>query len=91
MKYAELGATGWKVSRACLGTMTWGSQNSEAEGHAQLNYALERGINMDVPIAVAIAISTIITIMIEYDPVFAAKIVANKMATGIDSFSLLAA
>lgn len=45
MEYCELGTTGWKVSRACLGTMTWGSQNSEAEGHAQLNYALERGIN----------------------------------------------
>ncbi len=45
VKYTELGTTGWKVSRACLGTMTWGSQNSEAEGHAQLDYALERGIN----------------------------------------------
>jgi len=45
VKYSELGTTGWKVSRACLGTMTWGSQNSEAEGHAQLNYACERGIN----------------------------------------------
>ncbi len=45
MKYSDLGTTGWKVSRVCLGTMTWGSQNSEAEGHTQLDYALERGIN----------------------------------------------
>ncbi len=45
MEYCELGTTGWNVSRACLGTMTWGSQNTEAEGHGQLDYALERGIN----------------------------------------------
>ncbi len=45
MKYTELGTTGWKVSRVCLGTMTWGSQNDEKQGHAQLDYALERGIN----------------------------------------------
>jgi aryl-alcohol dehydrogenase-like predicted oxidoreductase len=32
------------VSRCCLGTMTWGSQNSEAEAHAQMDYALERGV-----------------------------------------------
>jgi len=45
VKYSELGTSGWKVSRACLGTMTWGSQNTEAEGHVQLDYALQRGIN----------------------------------------------
>ena len=45
MQYSELGRTGVRVSRACLGTMTWGQQNSEAEGHAQMELALERGIN----------------------------------------------
>ena len=45
MEYRELGRTGTKVSALCLGTMTWGEQNSEAEGHAQMDYALARGIN----------------------------------------------
>jgi aryl-alcohol dehydrogenase-like predicted oxidoreductase len=45
MQYSELGRTGLMVSRACLGTMTWGEQNTEAEGHAQMDFALERGIN----------------------------------------------
>lgn len=45
MKYSPLGNTGLSVSRVCLGTMTWGQQNSEAEGHAQMDYAIERGIN----------------------------------------------
>ncbi|MGF1462394.1 MAG: aldo/keto reductase [Maricaulaceae bacterium] len=45
MKYSELGRTGLKVSRCCLGTMTWGEQNTEAEGHAQMDYALDRGVN----------------------------------------------
>ena len=45
MDYAELGRTGLKVSRICLGTMTWGDQNTEAEGHAQMDYALERGVS----------------------------------------------
>ena len=45
MDYSELGRTGVRVSRCCLGTMTWGSQNSEAEAHAQMDYALERGVN----------------------------------------------
>jgi len=45
VEYTELGTTGWKVSRCCLGTMTWGSQNTEAEGHAQLDYAMGRGVN----------------------------------------------
>lgn len=43
--YRPLGTTGIKVSAIALGTMTWGSQNSEAEAHAQIDYALERGIN----------------------------------------------
>lgn len=46
MEYRELGSTGVKVSRLCLGTMTFGQQNTEAEGHAQMDYAFERGINM---------------------------------------------
>lgn len=36
---------GQSVSKICLGTMTWGQQNTEAEAHAQIDYALERGIN----------------------------------------------
>ncbi|MCE3288578.1 MAG: aldo/keto reductase [Caulobacter sp.] len=45
MQYSTLGLTGISVSRCCLGTMTWGSQNSEAEAHEQMDYALERGVN----------------------------------------------
>ncbi|MFT8676192.1 MAG: aldo/keto reductase [Acetobacter sp.] len=45
MKQRELGRTGLLVSEICLGTMTFGQQNTEAEGHAQLDLALERGIN----------------------------------------------
>lgn len=46
MDYRELGRTGVKVSELTLGTMTYGEQNTEAEGHAQMDYALERGINL---------------------------------------------
>jgi aryl-alcohol dehydrogenase-like predicted oxidoreductase len=35
-----------EVSKICLGTMTWGQQNTEAEAHEQISYALDRGINM---------------------------------------------
>lgn len=45
MEFRRLGRTDISVSLICLGTMTWGQQNSEAEAHAQLDYALERGIN----------------------------------------------
>lgn len=45
MKYSELGRTGIRVSRVCLGSMTWGDQNSEEEGHRQLDLALDYGIN----------------------------------------------
>ena len=45
MKYRKLGRTGLDVSAICLGTMTWGSQNSEAEGHEQMDYAVGEGIN----------------------------------------------
>ena len=37
---------GKEVSKICLGTMTWGQQNTEAEAHEQISYALDRGINM---------------------------------------------
>lgn len=46
MEYRELGRTGVKVSAITLGTMTFGEQNTEADGHAQMDYALERGINL---------------------------------------------
>jgi aryl-alcohol dehydrogenase-like predicted oxidoreductase len=45
MRRVELGKTGLQVSSICLGTMTFGEQNTEAEAHSQLDYALERGIN----------------------------------------------
>ncbi|MCX5514471.1 aldo/keto reductase [Kaistia algarum] len=45
MKYRPLGRTDLAVSEICLGTMTWGQQNTEAEGHQQMDYALDRGIN----------------------------------------------
>jgi len=45
MKFKKLGATDLEVSLICLGTMTWGQQNSEADGFAQMNYALEQGVN----------------------------------------------
>lgn len=45
MKYTNLPNTEIKVSRICLGTMTWGEQNTEADGHEQLDFALERGVN----------------------------------------------
>ncbi len=45
MKYTRLPHTNIKVSKICLGTMTWGRQNTEAEGHEQMDYALEQGIN----------------------------------------------
>jgi aryl-alcohol dehydrogenase-like predicted oxidoreductase len=46
MEYRELGRTGVKVSALTLGTMTFGQQNTEAEGHAQMDYAVDRGINI---------------------------------------------
>lgn len=45
MQRRKLGRTGLDVSLICLGTMTWGQQNTEAEGHAQMDYALERGVD----------------------------------------------
>lgn len=45
MKYTFLPNTEIKVSKICLGTMTFGEQNTEADAHEQLNYALENGVN----------------------------------------------
>ena len=45
MKYKKLGNTDLDVSLICLGTMTWGQQNTEEEGHEQMDYAIDRGVN----------------------------------------------
>ena len=45
MEKRQLGRTDLQVSKICLGTMTWGEQNTEAEGHEQMDYAVEHGIN----------------------------------------------
>ncbi len=45
MQYTNLGLTDLRISKICLGTMTFGEQNTEVEGHAQIDYALEQGIN----------------------------------------------
>ena len=46
MEYRRLGTTDIKVSNICLGTMTWGQQNSQAEGWAQMDRALDAGVNI---------------------------------------------
>lgn len=45
MEYRSLGRTGIKVSLICLGTMTWGVQNTEPDGHEQMDYAVDNGVN----------------------------------------------
>jgi aryl-alcohol dehydrogenase-like predicted oxidoreductase len=45
MNYTTLPHSTLKVSTICLGTMTFGNQNTEDEAHSQLDYAIERGIN----------------------------------------------
>ena len=45
MEYRKLGRTDIDVSLICLGTMTWGNQNTEAQGHEQMDYAVSKGIN----------------------------------------------
>ena len=45
MKYTTLSNTTIKVSKICLGTMTFGEQNTEIEAHEQLNYAAKKGVN----------------------------------------------
>ncbi len=45
MNYRKLGTTDIKVSTICLGTMTWGEQNTQNEGFEQMDYALDQGVN----------------------------------------------
>ena len=45
MNYKKLGNTDIKVSSICLGTMTWGEQNTQDEGFEQMDYALDQGVN----------------------------------------------
>jgi len=45
MKYTTLPNTEIKISKICLGTMTFGQQNTEADGHSQMDYALDHGVN----------------------------------------------
>ena len=45
MNFNKLGNTNLKVSTICLGTMTWGEQNSQEEAFEQMNYALDQGVN----------------------------------------------
>ncbi len=45
MQYTTLPQTTIKVSKICLGTMTWGNQNTQEEGFQQMDYALENGVN----------------------------------------------
>lgn len=45
MKYRRLGRTELDVSLICLGSMNWGSSNTQAEGHQQMDYALDQGVN----------------------------------------------
>ena len=45
MEYRKLGRSDIDVSLICLGTMTWGEQNTEADAHDQLDYALDHEVN----------------------------------------------
>ena len=45
MNYKKLGNTDLDISTICLGTMTWGEQNTQSEGFEQMDYALEQGVN----------------------------------------------
>ncbi len=45
MNYKKLGSTNVDVSTICLGTMTWGEQNSKADGFEQMDYAIDNGVN----------------------------------------------
>lgn len=45
MQYRQLGDSDIRVSEICLGSMTWGTQNTQTEGHAQIDYALDHGVN----------------------------------------------
>lgn len=45
MKYSKLGSSNVDVSRVCLGSMTWGTQNSQQDANEQIDYALAQGVN----------------------------------------------
>jgi len=45
MRYRKLGSSDLNVSEVCLGTMTWGEQNTQADADAQIEYALDQGVN----------------------------------------------
>lgn len=45
MELRQLGRSDVKVSKICLGTMTWGEQNTEAEAHEQMDFAIDQGVN----------------------------------------------
>ena len=45
MNYKKLGNTNLDVSTICLGTMTWGEQNTQKEGFEQMDYAIDQGVN----------------------------------------------
>ena len=45
MKFSKLGSSELSVSRVCLGSMTWGLQNNQADANQQIEYALKQGIN----------------------------------------------
>lgn len=45
MKYSRLGSSNLSVSRVCLGSMTWGIQNTQADADEQIDYAISRGVN----------------------------------------------
>jgi len=45
MKYTRIPHTDVRISKICLGTMTWGRQNNEDEAHEQMDYALDQGVN----------------------------------------------
>ena len=48
MNYKKLGNTDLDVSTICLGTMTWGEQNTQEEGFEQMDYALDQGVNFGI-------------------------------------------
>ena len=49
MKFKKLGNTDLDVSLICLGTMTWGTQNSEKDAFEQMDYSIEQGVNFLTP------------------------------------------
>ena len=48
MNYKKLGNTDLNVSTICLGTMTWGEQNTQDEAFEQMDYALSKGVNFGI-------------------------------------------